>query len=668
VTTTVRSVRVELEMGIAGYVANARIAGHETDKAFGGAEERISATSQAVSRLERNTGNLAKTSTEARIQQSSLGREIDRTGTSAGRAERSIDKYSGRLRTLADVITILGPAALRLGAGALPVVTAGYRRHRCRRRGLGVAVLALQGFDKALKALSTYELDPTVENLQKLRIEEEKLGPAGTEFLHFLDDLEPQLKDLQNVARAGLFPGVEEGIDSLLTRLPLVRQTVNRVSQELGRLAADAGSALASDEWTPFFNYIRTNAAPILDDFARSTGNVALGFANILVAFNPLSRGFTGGLEDMTARFADWSKHLDDNQGFQDFLDTVEQAGPELEDFAGSTIQLLAGVAKASAPLGEVTLPILTGILKVLAAIANSDAGPSLYAAAAGLIALNRAASSKAVTSLSSAFLDLRTSPNLAATAIQRFGGVAKLAAGAAGMGLFLNSLHETNQGLRTPRGRSRRRAGRVLSRWPLGAAIGGAIGLVASLGHANDQASQDVQDFTATLDEQTGALTANSRALAVKKLQDSGALDAAKELGLNLQLVTDAALGNEERQTRLNAALAGYEQVISARTTGTWWRGDGVQRSTWPHRSTRSGTRSKAPRARWLTASPRSTSRPRRWARRPRRSTSCAAPTRASAPRPPTCRPSSPSSTTSSASAAPSAPTRPASTPSATR
>jgi hypothetical protein len=94
VTTTVRSVRVELEMGIAGYVANARIAGHETDKAFGGAEERISATSQAVSRLERNTGNLAKTSTEARVQQSSLGRDIDRTGASAGRAERSIDKYS----------------------------------------------------------------------------------------------------------------------------------------------------------------------------------------------------------------------------------------------------------------------------------------------------------------------------------------------------------------------------------------------------------------------------------------------------------------------------------------------------------------------------------------------------------------------------------------------
>jgi hypothetical protein len=60
--------------------------------------------------------------------------------------------------------------------------------------GLGVAVLALQGFDKAIKALSTYELDPTIENLQKLRIEEEKLGPAGAEFLHFLDQLQPQLR------------------------------------------------------------------------------------------------------------------------------------------------------------------------------------------------------------------------------------------------------------------------------------------------------------------------------------------------------------------------------------------------------------------------------------------------------------------------------------------
>jgi hypothetical protein len=398
-----------------------------------------------------------------------------------------------------------------------------------------------------------------VENLQKLRIEEEKLGPAGTEFLHFLDDLEPQLKDLQNLARAGLFPGVEEGIDSLLTRLPLVRQTVNRVSQELGRLAADAGSALASDEWTPFFNYIRTNAAPILDDFARSTGNVALAFANILVAFNPLSRGFTGGLEEMTARFAEWSKTLDTNQGFQDFLDTVREAGPELEDFAGSTIQLLAGVAKASAPLGEVTLPILTGILKVLAAIANSDAGPSLYAAAAGLIALNRAASSKAVTSLSSAFLDLRTSPNLAATAIQRFGGVAKLAAGAGGMALFVNSLHESNQGLRSLEGA----AGGALAGFsvggPWGAAIGGAIGLVVSLGSAHKQTAEEVQAFTETLDKETGALTLNSEQFAYNALNATNAYGAAKTLGIGLDLVTQAALGNSEAYAAINEQLDKY-------------------------------------------------------------------------------------------------------------
>jgi hypothetical protein len=431
--------------------------------------------------------------------------------------------------------------------------------------GLGVAVLALQGFDKALKALSTYELDPTIENLQKLRIEEEKLGPAGAEFLHFLDQLQPQLKDLQNVARAGLFPGVEAGIDDLLTRLPLVRQTVNRISQELGRLSADAGSALASDEWTPFFNYIRTNAAPILDDFARSTGNVALGLRQHhgrLQPPVPRVHRRPGGHDLPVRRLVQAPRRQPGVPG----LPRHRRAGrPRARGLRGSTIQLLAGVAKASAPLGEVTLPILTGILKVLASIADSDAGPALYAAAAGMIALNRAASSKAIGSLSTAFLDLRTSPNLAATAIQRFGGVAKIAAGAAGMGLFLNSLHETDQGLRTLEGA----AGGALAGFsvggPWGAAIGGAIGLVASLGHANDQASQDVQDFTSTLDEQTGALTANSRAMAVKKLADSGALDAAKDLGLNLQLVTDAALGNEAAQTRLNAALSAYDQTQHA-------------------------------------------------------------------------------------------------------
>jgi hypothetical protein len=504
VTTTVRSVRVELEMGIAGYVANARIAGRETDAAFGRAEERISATSQAVSRLERNTSNLARTSTDARVQQSTLGREVDKVGTSAGRAERSIDKYSGRLRVLTDLALIGGPALLRLGAGALPAIAAGIVGIGAGAAGIGVAVLALHGLSDALKALNTYELEPTAQNLQALRIEEEKLGPAGAQFLHYLDDLEPQLKDIQNVARAGLFPGVEDGIDSLLTRLPLVRQIVNRVSRELGRLASDAGSALASDEWTPFFEYVRSNAAPILDDFARSAGNVALGLGNILVAFDPLTQRFTGGLEDMTSRFAEWSKHLEDDQGFQDFLDTVEEAGPELVAFLGSAVQLLAGLARASAPLGAVTLPALTAIVNLLGSIANSPIGPGLYTAAAGLLAFNRASS-----------IAEKSSARLQGTWAKM--GRAQLAGSAAGgLALLATSLTDVDDKAGLANTTMYASAGLMVG-GPWGLAIGAAIGQVKDFADAYSQA----EDAIAKADDALHSNNIKDTRDSLKDLQD---------------------------------------------------------------------------------------------------------------------------------------------------
>lgn len=392
-TTTVRSVRVQLDASVAGYIRDMKLAGSETDRAFHGIESRIARVNKGIGDLDGSTAGLARTSAEARVQQTGLSTSIDRTGKSANRAEASIDKYSGRLRTILGLVQLLGPAALRLAAGALPAISAGIVGIGAGAGAIGVTIAAVHGLSDALDALNKYELEPTAENLQALRIEQEKLGPSGAHFLQTLRDLEPELRDLQQISSAGVLPGFEASIDSLITRLPIVRQIVNRLSQEVGQLSADAGDALASDEWTPFFEYVRSQAAPILDDFARSAGNVALGLANILVAFDPLTQDFTGGLEDMTARFAEWSKHLEDDQGFQDFLNSVEEAGPELLDLAGAVVGLFTGLVRASAPLGQVTLPILTGIVSVLAAIANSKVGPVIYTAATAWLVYSRAAS-----------------------------------------------------------------------------------------------------------------------------------------------------------------------------------------------------------------------------------------------------------------------------------
>ena len=82
---------------------------------------------------------------------------------------------------------------------------------------------------------------------------------------------------------------------------------MSRIATTLGDLGSDAGNALGGDEFREFFQYLETDAAPTLEQFARSLGNLGSGLASLMVDFAPLSRDFSSGLEDMTRSFADWA-------------------------------------------------------------------------------------------------------------------------------------------------------------------------------------------------------------------------------------------------------------------------------------------------------------------------------------------------------------------------
>ena len=265
---------------------------------------------ERTARLQKGLRDQAKAAVDAE-------QGIRRLSDEAVKGSSEIDKYSGRLRLLADVALVLGPAAIVAGAGLAGMGVSA-----------GVAGLALYGLGDALTALNVYQLDPTEANLKKLNAEMAKAGPAGREFVLFLDSLGPKLSDLQMVARAGFLPGLQQGIESLMTRFPEVRSIVADLAAELGDLAAKGG------EWL---------AGP----------------------------GF---------------------EQFQEFLAYARSQGPAVADFARSLAETLVGIAKAAAPVGAVTLPILTKLLDIIAAIANSPLGTPLMAAASAYSAYSLAA------------------------------------------------------------------------------------------------------------------------------------------------------------------------------------------------------------------------------------------------------------------------------------
>jgi TP901 family phage tail tape measure protein len=89
-----------------------------------------------------------------------------------------------------------------------------------------------------------------------------------------------------------------------------------------------------------------------------------------------------------------------------------------------------------------------------------------------------------------------------------------------------------------------------------VGVALAAAAVVYGVFAKRNAEAEQKADDLRSTLNEQTGAITGNTRAYVANDLAQSGLAKRAKEMGLNLALVTDAALGNESALTSLVGVL----------------------------------------------------------------------------------------------------------------
>lgn len=106
---------------------------------------------------------------------------------------------------------------------------------------------------------------------------------------------------------------------------------------------------------------------------------------------------------------------------------------------------------------------------------------------------------------------------------------------------------------------------GLTLSMGAVGVALVAAVAIYGAFSKKNAEAKQRADDLRATLDDQTGAITGNTRAYVANQLAQSGLAGKAKELGLSLSTVTDAALGND---TALKSLVTTLDQVIAAGTS----------------------------------------------------------------------------------------------------
>lgn len=258
---------------------------------------------------------------------------------------------------------------------------------------------------------------------------------------------------------------------------------------------------------------LNTQVGQFATILGRSGAALFSGAINSLRVLNPLF--LTAGiyLQRVSEGFERWTR----GQGIQDFGGYALSMLPSVTELLGKLASMVMHILQALAPLGTVGIAVLSGIagainaipVQVLSALIASVTWGAIAFKAWGFIA-----------------------PLLAV--------IAERIAYAAGSMTLLNSAITIGTG-------------------PIGWVVAGLsalAGVFAVVIAQNTGATQAMQDYTAAVQADSGAIGENVRQKAAQKLLDAGVLDAAKKLKVSTQDVVAATLGNADAQARLNMQL----------------------------------------------------------------------------------------------------------------
>ncbi|MFC8077524.1 hypothetical protein ACFUN8_18555 [Streptomyces sp. NPDC057307] len=281
--------------------------------------------------------------------------------------------------TLATKLTTLGPIAIAagaVGAAALGGITA----------GAVAAGAAVGAFGLAAKPQLA-----EVANAAKLGEAAQKAMAAGAEdaaekqklYKDALAEMPPATRATA-VAFVGLkgdfdkwsdslagttMPVFTKGIGILRSMLPALTPLVKTAAGAFTDMLDGLDKGVTSGGFKKFMDELNTTAKQTLPHFIGIIKNVFMGFGGIIRAFLPEAANMTGGLEDMTAKFREWSEGLGQSQGFKTFMDYVKENGPLIGGTLKDVAVTLGNLIIALAPLAGVTLPILAFIAEQIAKI-----------------------------------------------------------------------------------------------------------------------------------------------------------------------------------------------------------------------------------------------------------------------------------------------------------
>lgn len=153
--------------------------------------------------------------------------------------------------------------------------------------------------------------------------------------------------------------GFGDGLVNVFTQLaPLFQWSADWLDR-LGQSFSNwANSAAGENSITRFIEYTKTNL-PIIGNIFK---NVFAGINNLMNAFSGSSTSIFQSLEQMTAKFREWSEQVGQSQGFKDFVSYIQTNGPLIMQLIGNIARGLVAFATAMAPIASAVLRVAVAI------------------------------------------------------------------------------------------------------------------------------------------------------------------------------------------------------------------------------------------------------------------------------------------------------------------
>ncbi|GAA2636924.1 hypothetical protein GCM10010399_82570 [Dactylosporangium fulvum] len=325
---------------------------------------------------------------EARIRQDELAAGGRRLADEKARNDRTGVEGSRRVR---DALDAVAQSQERIAQAERAITHAREQAASTARQqafAIAQAQQAVANAQRSAAAATVASAATAGSALDKLDDTLNQLPVSGQRFARFLFGLKPQLDELQETAMNGVLPGAQQSIEMVLPYFADLNRWVGAVAGGIGNLEVRAARTFTDPFWRRFIAFIGDQAVPTLNLMYEAGVNVAEGGARILLQFALVERRVGEGILSLTGRFVNWSRGLDQNRGFQNFVQFVQLEGPRVMRLLGELATTGLRITQAYAPVGSVVVTEL----RILAQVINAIPVPVLTALAAALTAYKTAA------------------------------------------------------------------------------------------------------------------------------------------------------------------------------------------------------------------------------------------------------------------------------------